>query len=195
MKPWCAAGLAILAGLAMDCGRTIDGPGDQPITEGPLGRTYTNQSLGFQITIPTPLDRSWGMSVQTAHHTGFLSDGTTLSVYITGPRGRAEFQPTFSILPFPVSRSATVSDLSAQAVKDFAANSANYRETAHRTVTLANVPAEQWTFTIRNQGSGDRFTVTLLTSGKLGYLIQGNGIEGYYPQDDYATILKTFKLF
>ena len=195
MKPWYVTATAILVGLTMHCAHPLDGSENEPITEGPQGRTYTNQSLGFQITIPTPLDTSWGMSVQTFHHTGFLADGTTLSVYITGPRGRAEFQPTLSLLPFPVGRGTTLSDLATQAVNDFKASYTNYREAAHQTATVGNVPAVQWTFTTRNQGGADRYTVTLLTNGNLGYLMQGSGIEGYYPLDDYARILKTFKLF
>lgn len=195
MGMWRATTLAVLGGLALGCGRPLDGPEDQPITDGPQGRTYTNSSLGFQITIPTPLHTSWGMSVQTAHHTGFLADGTTLSVSITGPKGRGGFQPTFTVLPFPVGRGTSLSDLAGQAVKDFTAAFASYRESAHVAVTVANVPADQWTFTTRNQGDGDRFTVTILSSGRIGYLLEGNGIEGYYPQEDYARILKTFTLF
>ena len=186
--------MALTAVLAMNCARALDGPEDQPITDGPQGRTYTNQSLGFQITIPAPLDSSWGMSVQTAHHTGFLADGTTLSVFITGPKGRGGFQPTLTVLPFPLGKGASLSDLAGQAVKDFTASFANYRESTHATIRVANVNAEQWTFTVRNQGDGDRFTVTILVAGRLGYLVQGNGIEGYYPQDDYARILTTFTL-
>ena len=192
MKPCSVATLAVLAGMAFACARPL-GPDDQPITEGPAGRTYTNRSLGFQITIPTPLDVSWGMSVQTTHHTGVLADGTSLSVFITAPLGRGGFQPTFSLDPFPVGRNATLAEVGAQAAKDFAENYRNYRESAHRNVDVAGGVAERWTFTAQTSGRGDRYTVTLVLNGRLAYLIQGNGIEGYYPTDAYESILKTLK--
>ena len=193
MKPRYSATLALLAGMALACARPLNGPDDQPITEGPAGRTYTNRSLGFQITVPKPLDVSWGLSVQTLHHTGVLADGTSLSVYITAPRGRAEFQPTLTLDPFPVGRNATLADLGAHATKDFAANYRNYRESAHRSVEVAGGQGERWTFTAQTSGRGDRYTVTLVLNGRLVYLIQGNGIDGYYPTDAYESILKTFK--
>lgn len=193
MRPCYVTMLTILTGLMIDCARSPNSPDDQPITEGPAGRTYTNRSLGFQVTIPKPLDTSWGLSVQTFHHTGVLADGTSLSVYITAPRGRGGFQPTLSIDPSPVSGNMTVSELGVQTAKFFAADFRNYREDAHRTIEVAGGPAEQWTFRTQTEGRGDRFTVTILINGKLGYLIQGSGIEGYYPTDAYERILKTFK--
>lgn len=192
MKSLCAVRLAVLAGVALSCAR-LPNNSDQPITDGAEGRTYANLSVGFQVTIPKPLDQSWGMSVQTTHHTGVLPDGTSLQVYITGPRGRGGFQPTFSIEPFAVNRSAKLADLASQATLDFSSRYRNYRESAHRAVEVGGGPAEQWTFTAQTAGQGDRFAVTLLINGRVGYLIQGNGIEGYYPTDAYEKILKTFK--
>ena len=193
MRSRCAAALAVLAGMALACARSPNSPDDHPITDGPAGRTYTNRSLGFQVTLPKPLDQSWGMSIQTLHHTGVLSDGTSLSVFITAPQGRGGFQPTFSIDPFPVSQNEKLSDLGARAAKDFAQSYGNYRETAHQVIQVAGGPAEQWTFRTQTTGRGDRFTVTLLINGRLAYILQGTGIEGYYPTEEYASILKTFK--
>jgi hypothetical protein len=192
MKPCYVMALAALAGMALACARPL-GPDDQPITEGPAGRTYTNRSLGFQITIPSPLDASWGLSVQTLHHTGVLADGTSLSLFITGPRGRGDFQPTFTLDPYPVSRNVALADVGVQVAQGFAANYRNYRETAHRGIEVAGGPAERWTFTAQTSSRADRYTVTLVLNGRLAYLLQGNGIEGYYPTDVYESILKTFK--
>ncbi|OGG51649.1 MAG: hypothetical protein A3F84_01170 [Candidatus Handelsmanbacteria bacterium RIFCSPLOWO2_12_FULL_64_10] len=193
MKSRCAAALVILAGMALACARSPNSPDDHPITDGPAGRTYTNRNLGFQVTIPKPLDLSWGMSIQTLHHTGVLADGTSLSVFIKAPQGRGGFEPILSIDPFPVSQNEKLADLGARAAKDFAQSYGNYRESAHRVIEVAGGPAEQWTFRAQATGQGDRFTVTLLINGKLVYILQGSGIEGYYPTEEYESILKTFK--
>ena len=186
--------IGILTGLGASCANLPNEPEDEnPVTIGPLGRTYTNTKLGFQVTLPKPLDDSWGMSVQTAPRDGSLPDGSSLSIFLRAPEGRDGFRPTFSIGPFAVNETATVSDLGAAAMKDFSENLQDYQETDHREVQIGGKPAEQWSFRAQTGSRADRFFVTIVIHRGVAYSLRGDGIAGYYPVSAYSEILNTIK--
>ncbi len=184
--------IGILTGLGASCANLPNEPEDEDrITIGPLGRTYTNTKLGFEITLPSTLNDSWGMTVQTAPRDGPLPDGSSLTIFLRAPEGRDGFRPTFSIAPFAVDETSTVSNLGAAAVKDFSENFQDYQETDHLDIQVGGKPAEQWFFRAQTGNRADRFFVTIVIHRGVAYSLRGNGIAGYYPVSAYSEILNT----
>ena len=186
--------IGILTGLVASCANLPnDSEDENPITFGPLGRTYTNTKLGFQITLPNPLNDSWGMTVQTAPREGPLPDGSSLTIFLRAPEGRDGFRPTFSIDPFAVDETSTVSNLGAAAMRDFSENFQDYQETDHQDIQIGGKTAEQWFFRAQTGSRADRFFVTIVIHRGVAYSLRGNGIAGYYPVSAYLEILNTIR--
>ena len=185
--------LVVLAGMSVMCARLPTSPGNQPITEGPAGRTYTNQKAGFQITLPKPLDTSWGMTIQEFPRNGPLPDGSGLNVIIRAPGGRDGFRPALSVDPIAVNERKTLSEVRADVTKSFTDNFRDYRESSHESVLVAGHEAERWFFRATTAGAGTTFVATVLINGRVGWIIQGSGITGYFPSSEFDTIVKTIK--
>lgn len=152
---------------------------------GVIGRTYTNEERGFQISLPDDADfADWNI----------IDDSGIAPVFFMGPwDASVNFQPKVNVFASALLEPQTPKEYLATSIEELRASIGDWKETSRRPIKLGSKDGYEIIYTGRLVGKNLTWIQHYLVRGQYGYVITGIDVPEKFQAQPLREIMSTFQ--